>query len=126
MPNERDLRNEIGHVLFIDIVGYSKRLINEQSDLLQTLKQIVREAGPVKAAPEGGLIRLPTGDGMALVFRGNVEQPAECALEISAALRQHPELPLRMGIHSGPINPVLDVNERANAAGAGIDLAQRV
>jgi len=127
MPNERELKAEIGHVLFIDIVGYSKRLINEQSDLLQTLKQIVQETGPVQAAKdEGGLIRLPTGDGMALVFRNNVEQPVECALEISAALKKHPELPLRMGIHSGPINPVLDVNERANAAGAGIDVAQRV
>ena len=127
MPNERDLKAEIGHVLFIDIVGYSQRLINEQSELLETLKQIVRETAPVQAAKgEGGLIRLPTGDGMALVFRNNVEQPVECALEISGALRRHPELPLRMGIHSGPINPVLDVNERANAAGAGIDLAQRV
>ncbi|MEO5717466.1 MAG: hypothetical protein ABIR29_02715, partial [Chthoniobacterales bacterium] len=126
MPNERDLKAEIGHVLFLDIVGYSKRLINEQSDLLEILKQVVRETGPVKAASEGGLIRLPTGDGMALVFRGSVEQPAECALELSALLRQHPELRLRMGVHSGPINPVLDVNERANAAGAGIDLAQRV
>lgn len=127
MPNEKDLKAAIGHVLFIDIVGYSKRLINEQSDLLEMLKQIVRETTPVRAAKEEGrLIRLPTGDGMALVFRDNVEQPVECALEIGAVLRQHPELPLRMGIHSGPINPVLDVNERENAAGAGIDLAQRV
>ena len=127
MPNDRDLKAEIGHVLFIDVVGYSKRLINEQSELLETLKQIVRESAQVRAAKdEGSLIQLPTGDGVALVFRGNVEQPVECALEISAALGQHPELPLRMGIHSGPINRVLDVNERANVAGAGIDVAQRV
>ncbi len=122
-----DLKAEIGHVLFLDIVGYSKLLINQQSDRLQTLKQIVRDTAQVRTAKdEGSLIRLPTGDGMALVFRSNVEQPLECALEIGAALQRHPELPLRMGIHSGPINPVLDVNERANAAGAGIDGAQRV
>lgn len=127
MPNEKDLKTEIGHVLFLDIVGYSKLLIDQQSDRLQTLKQIVRDTAQVQAAKgEGSLIRLPTGDGMALVFRSNVEQPLDCALEIGAALQRHPELPLRMGIHSGPINPVLDVNERANAAGAGIDGAQRV
>ncbi len=127
MPNEKELKAEIGHVLFIDIVGYSKRLINEQSELLETLKQTVRESAEVQAAKDrGSLIQLPTGDGVALVFRGHVEQPVECALEISTALRQHPELPLRMGIHSGPINRVLDVNERANVAGSGIDLAQRV
>ena len=129
MPSESasSPKAEIGHVLFIDIVGYSKRLINEQSDLLETLKQVVRETVQVRSAKdEGGVIRLPTGDGMALVFGSNVEQPVECALEISEALRQHPELSLRMGIHSGPINRVLDVNERANVAGAGIDLAQRV
>ncbi len=127
MPNEQEVRAEIGHVLFIDIVGYSKLLINQQSERLATLKQVVRETAPVQEAKdEGSLIRLPTGDGMALVFRGNLEQAVECALELSAALRNEPSLPLRMGIHSGPINPVLDVNERTNVAGAGIDLAQRV
>ncbi len=127
MPNNRELKTEIGHVLFIDIVGYSKRLINEQSAFLETLKEVVRATAAVQAAKDdGSLIQLPTGDGVALVFRENVEQPVECALEIGAALRQHPELPLRMGIHSGPINRVLDLNERANVAGAGIDLAQRV
>ncbi|MGI8957749.1 MAG: adenylate/guanylate cyclase domain-containing protein, partial [Chthoniobacterales bacterium] len=126
MPNESYLRAEIGHILFIDIVGYSQRLIDEQSALLDALKRVVRQTGPVRTAAEGNLIQLPTGDGVALVFRSDVEQPVECALEISAALRQHPELPLRMGIHSGPINRVLDLNERANVAGAGIDLAQRV
>lgn len=126
MPNESDLKAEIGHVLFIDIVGYSQRLIDEQSARLEALKRVVRQTGPVRTAAKGNLIRLPTGDGMALVFRSDVEQPVECALEISAALRLNPELPLRMGIHSGPINRVLDVNERANVAGPGIDLAQRV
>ena len=127
MPNEKDLKAEIGHVLFLDIVGYSKLLINQQSDRLQTLKQIVRNTAQVQAAKgEGSLIRLPTGDGMALVFRRKSEAPVECALEISAALKNHPQLPLRMGIHSGPINEIVDVNERANVAGAGIDVAQRV
>ena len=127
MPNESDLKAEIGHVLFLDIVGYSRRLITEQSALLATLNQLVRESAPVQEAQdEDALIRLPTGDGMALVFRRHLEQAVECALALSAGLKQHPELPLRMGIHSGPINRVLDVNEHANVAGAGIDLAQRV
>ena len=127
MPNESELKAEIGHVLLIDIVGYSKLLINQQGELLQMLKQLVQETTPVRSAKgKRSLIRLPTGDGMALVFRSDSEAPLQCALELSAALRQHPELPLRMGIHSGPIREVLDVNERANVAGAGIDVAQRV
>ncbi len=127
MPNEPELKSEIGHVLLIDIVGYSRLLIDRQSELLQALKQIVRETATVRAARDRrDLIRLPTGDGMALVFRRKSEAPVECALEISAALRNHPQLPLRMGIHSGPINEIMDVNERANVAGAGIDVAQRV
>ena len=127
MPNEQDLRAEIGHVLFIDIVGYSKLLINEQSELLEHLKAMVRASEQVRAAEaEGKLIRLATGDGMALVFRNNPEAPAQCALELSRADKQHPELQLRMGIHSGPINEVTDVNDRANVTGAGINLAQRV
>ncbi|MBA3960331.1 MAG: hypothetical protein H0X40_00310 [Chthoniobacterales bacterium] len=118
---------EIGHVLFVDIVGYSKLLINEQSELLQHLKEIVRESEQVRAADaEGKLIRLATGDGMALVFRNSPEAPAACALELSRADKQHPELQLRMGIHSGPINQVTDLNERANVTGAGINMAQRV
>jgi TolB-like protein/Tfp pilus assembly protein PilF/class 3 adenylate cyclase len=127
MPNEPELKAEIGHVLLIDIVGYSKLLINQQGELLQTLKRLVQETTAVRGAKdEGSLIRLATGDGMALVFRNDLEAPAECALQLGAALRQHPELPLRMGIHSGPIREVLDLNERANVTGAGIDLAQRV
>ena len=127
MPTENELKAEIGHVLLIDIVGYSKLLINRQGDLLQALKQLVQETVPVRAAKsKRDLIRLPTGDGMALVFRNNLEAPLECALQLGAAVRQYPELRLRMGIHSGPIREVRDVNERTNLAGAGIDVAQRV
>ncbi|MEY2527025.1 MAG: eukaryotic-like serine/threonine-protein kinase [Verrucomicrobiota bacterium] len=121
------LRLEIAHVLFIDIVGYSKLLINEQSEQIQKLKEIVRGTEQVRSAEaEGKLLRLPTGDGGALVFRNSPEAPVLCALEISKALKSHPELCVRMGIHSGPVNEVTDLNEQANIAGAGINLAQRV
>src|SRR6201987_6022931 len=122
-----ELKFEIGHVLFIDIVGYSKLLINEQSEQIQTLKEIVRGTEQVRLAEaEGKLLRLPTGDGGALVFRTSPEAPALCALEISKALKNHPELHVRMGVHSGPVNEVTDLNEQANIAGAGINMAQRV
>src|SRR6516225_11135067 len=122
-----DVKLEIGHVLFIDIVGYSKLLINEQSEQLQTLKEIVRGTEQVRLAEaEGKLLRLPTGDGGALVFRTTLEAPVLCALEISKELKNHPRLQVRMGIHSGPVNEVTDLNEQANIAGAGINLAQRV
>ena len=118
---------KIAHVLFIDIVGYSKLLINEQSDVLRELNQIVREAEQFRAAEaEGKLIRLPTGDGMALAFFTGPDAPVRCALEISKRLRNHPLLALRMGINSGPVDEVLDVNERSNIAGTGITIAQRV
>jgi len=113
--------------LFIDIVGYSKLLINEQSDHIQKLKEIVRGTDQFRLAEaEGKLLRLPTGDGAALVFRNSPEAPVLCALEISKALKSHPELRVRMGIHSGPVNEVTDLNEQANIAGAGINMAQRV
>jgi len=122
-----DVRFEIGHVLFIDIVGYSKLLINEQSEQIQKLKQIVRGTEEVrKAEAEGKLLRLPTGDGGALVFRNSPEAPVLCALEIARALKSRPELKVRMGIHSGPVNEISDLNEQANIAGAGINIAQRV
>jgi len=122
-----DVKFEIGHVLFIDIVGYSKLLISQQSELLQTLKEIVRATEQCSLADaEGKLLRLPTGDGAALVFRTTPEAPVLCALEISKALKSHPELPVRMGIHSGPVNEITDVNEQAKIAGAGINMAQRV
>src|SRR3954464_11260556 len=121
------LRLEIAHVLFIDIVGYSKLLINEQRDQIQKLKQIVRGTEQFRLAEaEGKLLRLPTGDGGALVFRNSPEAPVLCAIEISKALKSHPELHVRMGIHSGPVNEVIDLNEKANIAGAGINIAQRV
>ena len=120
-------RLEIAHVLFMDIVGYSKLLTDEQSEALQELNQIVRSTEVVRQAEAaGGLTILPTGDGMALVFAGSVEEPAECALEISRALRAQPSLPVRMGIHSGPIHHVKDANGRENIAGVGINIAQRV
>src|SRR4051794_4575580 len=122
-----DVKFEIGHVLFIDIVGYSKLLITEQSNQLQKLKEIVRGTEQFRIAEaEGKLLRLPTGDGGALVFRTSPEAPVRCALEISKALRNHSELRVRMGIHSGPVNEVTDLNEQANMAGAGINMAQRV
>src|SRR5256885_5848652 len=129
MPPESasDVKFEIGHVLFMDIVGYSKLLINEQSEQIQTLKEIVRATEHFRLAEaEGKLLRLPTGDGGALVFRNSPEAPVLCALEISQALKNHPDLQVRMGIHSGPINEVTDLNEQANIAGAGINIAQRV
>src|SRR5213595_2383974 len=122
-----DVKFEIGHVLFIDIVGYSKLLINEQSEQIQKLKQIVRGTEQFRLAEaEGKLVRLSTGDGGALVFRSSPEAPVRCALEISKELKNHPELHVRMGIHSGPVNEVTDLNEQANIAGAGINIAQRV
>src|SRR5438876_8932652 len=129
MANEEKtkLRLEIAHVLFIDIVGYSKLLINEQSEQLQTLKEIVRGTEQFRLAQvEGKLLRLPTGDGGALVFRSSPEAPVLCALEIGKELKKHPELRVRMGIHSGPVNAVTDLNEQSNIAGAGINNAQRV
>src|SRR6476620_11334815 len=121
-----DIKFEIGHVLFIDIVGYSKLLINQQSERLETLKNIVRGTHEFRAAEaEGKLLRLPTGDGGALVFGNSPEAPVLCALEISRELKNHPELKVRMGIHSGPVNAITDLNEQANIAGAGINIAQR-
>src|SRR5437868_11472415 len=121
------LRLEIAHVLFIDIVGYSKLLIDEQSETLHELNQIVRNTEAAREAEAAGqLIILPTGDGMALVFTGSVEEPVECALQIGQTLRAQPSLPVRMGIHSGPVHHVPDVNQRENIAGAGINVAQRV
>src|SRR6185437_4781791 len=122
-----DVKLEIGHVLFIDIVGYSKLLISEQSERLQKLKEIVWATEQFQQAQaEGKLLRLPTGDGGALVFRNNVEAPVLCAMAIGKELKRHPELHVRMGIHSGPVNEITDLNAQANIAGAGINIAQRV
>src|SRR5947208_8316665 len=127
MSSEEQTRLQIGHVLFIDIVGYSRLLVNEQSGLVRELNERVSGTREFREAEaEGKLIRLPTGDGMALVFRTDPEAPAQCALEIARALKEHPRIALRMGIHSGPISEVADVNQRQNIAGAGINIAQRV
>jgi TolB-like protein/Tfp pilus assembly protein PilF len=124
---EPHLHLEVGHILFLDIVGYSKLLADEQKELVQELNQIVRKTEQFRAAEaEGKLTRLPTGDGMVLVFTNNPEAPVECALEISKTLQSHPKLRVRMGIHSGPVNPFADVNDQSNLAGAGINVAQRV
>src|SRR5437588_4949798 len=124
---KNEIQIEIAHVLFIDIVAYSRLLINEQHELLQELNQVVRTTETFRAAEaDGKLIRLPTGDGMALAFATTPEAPVQCALEISKALKSHPELRVRMGIHSGPVSGLVDVNDRSNIAGAGINLAQRV
>src|SRR5262249_22830255 len=124
---KKEIEFQIGHVLFVDIVGYSKLLISEQSEQLETLKRIVRNTEQFRLAEvEDKLLRLPTGDGGALVFRTSPEAPVRCAHEISEELKKHPELRVRMGIHSGPVNEITDLNEQANIAGAGINIAQRI
>jgi len=122
-----DLPLEIAHLLLIDVVGYSKLLVNEQVEVMRELNQVVRGTEPFRAAEtRKQLIRVPTGDGMALLFFHSPEEPARCALEISRTLKDHPQIQVRMGVHSGPINQVTDVNDRTNIAGAGINIAQRV
>src|SRR5216117_2183862 len=121
------LELEIGHVLFMDVVGYSKLLTNEQREIQRQLTQIVRSTEHFRAAERAGkLIRLPVGDGMALVFFNTPEAPVQCALEVANALKAYPHLQLRMGIHSGPVSGVTDVNDRSNIPGAGINMAQRI
>src|SRR6266513_1779769 len=124
---KKELPLEIAHVLLIDVVGYSRLLVNEQIELLQDLNQIVRNTECFRAAEtKGKLVRVSTGDGMALLFFHSPEEPVRCALEISKALQEHPRIQVRMGVHSGPVNQVTDVNEKTNMAGAGINVAQRV
>src|SRR6266478_2572331 len=124
---KKEIQLEIAHVLFIDIVGYSKLSVNEQHASVEELNQIVRKSEQFqKAEAPSRLLKIPTGDGMALVFYTSPEAPAQCAVEISRALKEHPRLQLRMGIHSGPVSGVVDVNERANLAGAGLNMAQRI
>jgi class 3 adenylate cyclase len=123
----RDLPLEIVHILLIDAVGFSKLLVDEQIEFLEELNQIVRSTECFRAAEMAGkLIRVPTGDGMALLFLRSPEEPARCALEISRTLKDHPHIQVRMGVHSGPVSQVTDVNDRTNVAGAGINIAQRV
>jgi len=124
---KEQIRLEVAHILFIDVVGYSKLSINEQRAVVDELTKIVRGSDQYqKAEAAGRLIKIPTGDGMALVFYTSQEAPAQCAIEISGALKAHPRLQVRMGVHSGPVSGVIDVNDHANLAGAGINMAQRV
>src|SRR5207245_2649166 len=117
----------IGHVLFMDVVGYSKIQVNEQREVVQQLNQIVRKTAQFrKSDARGKLISIPSGDGMALVFFESPEEPVQCAMEIARALKNHPRLRLRMGVHSGPVDQVKDVNDRLSVAGTGINIAQRV
>src|SRR5437870_8285251 len=125
--SKSDSHLEIAHVLFIDVVGYSKLLVNEQRAVIEELNQLVRKTPQFRKSERGGkLIRIPTGDGMALVFFHSPEEPVRCALEISKALQDHPSIRVRMGVHSGPVSRVTDVNEKTNIAGSGINVAQRV
>jgi TolB-like protein/class 3 adenylate cyclase/Flp pilus assembly protein TadD len=124
---EKEIELEIAHVLFIDTVGYSKLLIDDQRELIDTLNQLVRGTAEFRSAEAAGkLVKISTGDGMALVFYRSPEAPVQCALEVSRSLKEHPELRLRMGVHSGPVSGVVDVNGRANVAGSGMNVAQRV
>src|ERR1700745_1342528 len=124
---KKEIQLEIAHVLFIDIVGSSKLSISEQHAAVEELKQMVRASEQFQRAEAASrLLKIPTGDGMALGFYESPEAPVQCAVEISRALKKHPRLQLRMGIHSGPVSGVVDVNEQANLAGAGLNTAQRV
>src|SRR5213593_127767 len=124
---KKEIQLEIAHVLFIDIVGYSKLSINDQNAAVEELNQVVRASAQLQRGEAAGrLLKITTGDGMALVFYTSPETPAQCTVEISRALKEHPRLQLRMGIHSGPVSGVIDVNNRPNLAGAGLNMAQRV
>src|SRR5437868_4831922 len=125
--SKKEIQLEIAHVLFMDIVGYSKLSINDQHAAVEELNQVVRASEQFQRGEAAGrLLKITTGDGMALVFYTTPEAPAHCAVEISRALKEHPRLRLRMGIHSGPVSGVIDVNNRPNLAGAGLNMAQRV
>src|ERR1700756_4833422 len=124
---KKEIQLEIAHVLFIDIVGYSKLSINEQHASVDKLNEMVRASEQFQNAEASDrLIKIPTGDGMALVFYTSPEAPAQCAIEISRTLKEHPRLQLRMGVHSGPVSGVIDVTGRANLAGAGLNMAERM
>src|SRR5437773_10431819 len=124
---KKEIELEIAHVLFLDVVGYSKLSVNEQNARVDELNGIVRLSEQFQKAEETNrILKIPTGDGMALVFYKNPDEPAQCAFEISRSLKDNQRLQVRMGIHSGPVSGVVDVNKRTNVAGAGINLAQRV
>src|SRR5436853_550558 len=124
---KKEIQLEIGHVLFIDLVGYSKFSINDQHAAVEQLNRVVRASEQFQETETASrLLKIPTGDGLALIVYSTPEAPVQCALEISRSLKRYPQLQVRMGIHSGPVSVVMDVNERANMAGAGINIAQRV
>ena len=124
---KKEIELEIAHVLFLDIVGYSKLSVNEQHAQVEELNEIVRLCEQFRNAEAASrLLKIPTGDGMALVFYRSPEEPAQCAVEISRGLKDNARLQLRMGIHSGPVSGVVDVTERTNVAGAGVNMARRV
>src|SRR5437588_4253752 len=124
---KKEIQLEIAHVLFIDIVGYSKLSINEQHAAVEELNQIVRGSKQFQRAEAASrLTKIPSGDGMALLFFHSPEEPVRCALEISRTLQDHPHIRLRMGVHSGPVNRITDVNDKTNFAGSGFNVAQRV
>jgi class 3 adenylate cyclase len=124
---KREIQPEIAQVLFIDLVGYSKLSINDQHATVEELNQIVRASEQFQRAEAAGrLLKIPSGDGMALIFYQSPADPVECALEISRAVKEHPKLKLRMGVHSGPVSGIVDVKGQANVAGAGINVAKRV
>src|SRR6266705_566238 len=124
---KKEIQLEIAHILFIDIVGYSKLSSNDQHAAVEELNQIARASEQSqRTEATSRLIKIPTGDGMALVFYTSPEAPAQCAVEVSRILKEHPRLQLRMGVHSGPVSGVIDVNGHANLAGAGLNMAQRV
>src|SRR2546423_5077784 len=123
----KEIQLEIAHILFIDTVGYSELSMNHQRAVVDELTGVARDSDQYrKAEAAGRLIKIPTGDGMARVFYTSPEAPVQCAVEISRALKEHPRLQLRMGVHSGPVSGVIDVNGHANLAGAGLNMAQRV
>src|SRR6266550_2938624 len=124
---KKEIQLEIAHILFIDTVGYSKHSMNHQRAVVDELTGVARSSAQYQSAEAAGrLIKIPTGDGMALVFYTSPEAPAQCAVEVSRILKEHPRLQLRMGVHSGPVSGVIDVNDHANLAGAGLNTAQRV
>src|SRR4030095_12523077 len=124
---KKEIQLEIGHVLFIDLVGYSRLSIDDQHAAVENLNRVVRASEQFQRAEAADrLLKIPTGDGMALIFSTSPEAPGQCAVEISRSLKQHPRLQLRMGIHSGPVSGVIDVNERANLTGAGINMGNGV
>src|SRR2546423_8311862 len=124
---KKEIQLEIGHVLFIDLVGYSKFSINDQHAAVEQLNRVVRASEQFQQTETASrLLKIPTGDGMSLIFYSTPEAPVQCALEISRSLKRYPQLQVRLGIHSGPVSVVMDVNERANLAGAGMNIAQRV